>query len=193
MTNRLAAALVAASLALQFAPSVALADNQMGYRLLSPQQAAQLPRGGGVLGINVGAGQQINDSGLSFELLRVSSVRPRSPGAQAGLNVGDQIIAVDGRVFPSVAAFAAYVGSAQPGQQIAVDYIPNGGGPQQAQRIGVVMAGAGGATSSQQTGQAKSSGLSKRSKIAIGVGAAAILCYELGCFSRSKPQPAPAQ
>lgn len=69
---------------------------------------------------------------MTFELLRVNGVRRGSPGAQAGLNGGDQIIAVDGRVFPSVAASAAYVGSVQPGRQIAVDTMPAGGELQQA-------------------------------------------------------------
>ena len=131
MTNRTAAALLAVSfLGLQCAPGPVLAQNAMGYRLLSAQAAAQLPRAGGSLGMDVGPAQRINDSsGTSFELLRVNGMRQGSPAAQAGLNVGDQIIAVDGRVFPSVAAFAAYVGSVRPGQQIAVDYIPAGGGP----------------------------------------------------------------
>ena len=84
---------------------------------------------------------------MTFELLRVNGVRRGSPGAQAGLHVGYQIIAVDGRVFPSVAALAAYVGD-RPG------------------------------------------GLSTGSKVAIGVGAAALFgCCELGCFSRAKPGP----
>lgn len=194
MVNRTAAALLAASfLNLQCVPSPALAENQMGYQLLSARQATELPRRGGALGIDVGRAQQITDSGMTFELLRVNGVRRGSPGAQAGFNVGDQIIAADGRVFPSVAAFAAYIGSVQPGRQITVDYIPAGGGPQQAQRVGVTVGAAGRAVPAQQAApaqqddQAPSTGLSTGSKVAIGVGAAALFgCYELGCFSGSK-------
>lgn len=194
MVNRTVAALLAASfLGLQSLPSPALAENQMGYQLLSARQAGQLPRSGGALGMDVGRAQQITDSGMTFELLRVNAVRRGSPGAQAGFNVGDQIIAVDGRVFPSVAAFAAYIGSVQPGRQIVVDYIPNGGGPQHAQRVGVTVGAGGRAVSTQQTNpaqqdnQAGSTGLSTGSKVAIGVGAAALFgCYQMGCFSGSK-------
>ena len=187
MVNRTVAALIASTfLSLQVLPGPALADNQMGYQLLSAAQATALPRGGGTLGLNVGRGQPINSGGLSFELLRVNTVGQSSAGQQAGFRPGDQIIAVDGHVFPSVAAFAAYVGSHQPGQQISIDYLPAGGGPQQAQRVAVSLGGAG-AAPSQQAGQAQSGGLSTGTKIAIGVGAAALFgCYEVGCFSRLK-------
>jgi len=188
MVNRTAAALLAASLSLQCLPASAQAQNQMGYQLLSAQQATALPRRGGALGMDVGPAQQINEVGMVFELLRVNGVHRGSPGAQAGFNVGDQIIAVDGRVFPSVAAFASYIGSVQPGRQIGIDYIPAGGGPQQAQRVGVTVGAGGRAVAAQGGDQAQSGGLSTGSKVAIGVGAAALFgCYELGCFSRSKP------
>ncbi len=189
MVNRTAAALLAASFfTLQCVSGPAQAQNQMGYQLLPAQQAASLPRRGGALGMDIGPAQQVNEGGMAFELLRVNGVRRGSPGAQAGFNVGDQIIAVDGRVFPSVAAFASYIGSVQPGRQITVDTMPAGGGPQQAQRIGVTVGAGGRAMPAQQGEQARSGGLSTGSKVAIGVGAAALFgCYELGCFSRSKP------
>lgn len=188
MVNRTAAAVLAASfLSLQCISGPAQAQNQMGYQLLPAQQAASLPRRGGALGMDVGPAQQVNEGGMAFELLRVNGVRRGSPGAQAGFNVGDQIIAVDGRVFPSVAAFASYIGSVQPGRQITVDTMPAGGGPQQAQRIGVTVGAGGRAMPAQQGEQARSGGLSTGSKVAIGVGAAALFgCYELGCFSRAK-------
>lgn len=191
MVNRAATALLAASfLSLQCVSGPAQAQNQMGYQLLPAQQAASLPRRGGALGMDVGPAQQVNEGGMAFELLRVNGVRRGSPGAQAGFNVGDQIIAVDGRVFPSVAAFASYIGSVQPGRQITVDTMPAGGGPQQAQRIGVTVGAGGRAMPAQEGEQARSGGLSTGSKVAIGVGAAALFgCYELGCFSRSKPSP----
>jgi membrane-associated protease RseP (regulator of RpoE activity) len=168
----------------------ARADNPMGYRLVSAQDAGNLPRNGGVLGLDVERAQQITDSGMTFELMRVMQVRPGSPGAAAGFHVGDQIIAVDGRVFPTIAAFAAYVGSVSPGTQAAVDYIPSGGGPGQAQRISVTVGGAGRVTAPQTPAPAtdspaRSTGLSTGTKVAIGAGAAALFgCYELGCFSR---------
>jgi len=189
MVNRTAGALLKASfLSLQCLPASAQAQNQMGYQLRSAQQATALPRRGGALGMDVGPAQQINEGGMIFELLRVNGVHRGSPGAQAGFNVGDQIIAVDGRVFPSVAAFASYIGSVQPGRQIGIDYMPAGGGPQQAQRVGVTVGAGGRAVAAQGDDQARSGGLSTGSKVAIGVGAAALFgCYELGCFSRSKP------
>ena len=188
MVNRTIAALVASAfLGLQCVAGPALADNQMGYRELSARQAASLPRRGGALGMDIGPSQQINEGGLAFEMLRVKGVRPGSPGAQAGFDVGDQIIAVDGQVFPSVAAFAAYVGSLEPGRQLSVDYIPKGGGPQQAQRIGVTVGDAGRAVAPRQDAQAAPGGLSTGAKVAIGVGAAALFgCYKLGCFSKLK-------
>lgn len=63
--------------------SVALAENSMGYRLLSAQEAAGLPRNHGALGIDVERSQDINEPGMTFELMRVKQVKPGSPGAQA--------------------------------------------------------------------------------------------------------------
>lgn len=189
MASRVAAALVAASLlAAQCVAPPARADNAMGYRLLAPQDAAQLPRNHGSLGLDVERAQRIADNGLVFDIIRVKQVRRGSAGARAGFHPGDQIIAIDGLVFPNLQAFAAFVGSLPPGRQISVDTIPAGGGPQQAQRVAVTI------------GDAKASGgLSTGSKVAIGVGAAALFgCYELGCFSHrsgagNQPQPMPQQ
>ncbi len=128
----------------------ALADNPMGYKLLSADQASGLPRMGGALGMSVGPDKQITDDGMTFEVLRVNGVGQNSAGGQAGFRTGDEIISVDGHVFPSVAAFAGYVGSIQPGRQISVDYIPAGGGPQQAQRIDVTLGEAGRPVPAQQ-------------------------------------------
>ncbi len=188
MVNRTVAALIAASfLGLQCVPAPAFAENQMGYRLLSGSQASELPRNGGVLGIDVGRAQQITDSGMTFDLLRVNGVRRSSPGEQAGIKPGDEIIAVDGQVFPSVAAFAAYVGSVQPGQQISVDSIPSGGGPQDAQRLTVTLGGAGRPAPAAENDQAQPQGMSTATKVAIGIGAAALIgCYKIGCVSRLK-------
>ena len=180
--------LLAVGLCLQCAaPPAVRAENQMGYQLLSTQQAAGLPRNGGSLGMDIGRAQQITDGGMTFDVLQVRGVRQGSPAAQAGFNVGDELIAVDGRVFASVAAFAGYVGSTHPRQQLSVDYMPAGGGPQQAQRV-LVTVGAGGRSDATRQPRQASTGLSTSSKVAIGVGAAALFgCYEMGCFSRSKP------
>ncbi len=175
------------------------ADNPMGYRLLSAQEAAALPRNGGALGLAVARARQIADGGMLFEVMQVRAVRPGSAGDQAGLHVGDQIIAVDARVFPSIAAFAAYVGAMPPGRQVNVDFIPSGGGPQQAQRVAVTVgapggpAGAtGGAGQPGGSDQAGRPGLSTGTKVAIGAGAVALLgCYEAGCFSRHRAPAAP--
>ena len=185
----LAAALVGASLV---ASPVAQADNQMGYQLLRGEQAARLPRGGGSLGVDVGRGQVITDSGMTFELLKVRAVRRGTAAARAGLGAGDQIIAIDGRVFPSVAAFAGYVGSLPPGRMVSVDYLPSGGGPDQAQRIGVTVGSVGGGAVAPRTAETESGGLSSGQKLAIGAGAVALFgCYELGCFTRhEQPQQA---
>ena len=189
MVNRMSAALFgAAFLSLQVVPDPAIADNQMGYRLLTTDQAAALPRGGGKLGLSVGRAQQINSGGMTFELLKVNGVSQGSPAGEAGLRTGDQIIAVDGRVFSTVATFASYIGSVQPNGRISIDYMPAGSGPQQAQRVGVTLEG----STSAPGAPAPSSrtGLSTGEKVAIGVGAAALFgCYKLGCFSH-RPKPA---
>lgn len=158
----------------------------MGYRMLMPQDAAVLPHNHGSLGLDVERAQHINQNGMTFDLMRIKQVRRGSAGAHAGFKVGDEIIAVDGQVFPTIATFASYVGSVPPGTKISVDSIPAGGGPQQAQRVAVTV-GAAGSTSS--------GGMSTGAKVAIGVGAAAVLgCYEMGCFShRSSPAPANGQ
>lgn len=185
MLHRAAAALLAACLAGSPASISYAAENQMGYRLLSAEQAATLPNGGGRLGLNVGRGQPINSGGIAFELLRVNSVTSGSPAARSNLKPGDQLIAVDGNVFPSVAAFASYVGSIRPAQAVAIDYMPAGGGPEDAQRIKVTLSGGNvpaRGTSDQE--QMTSSGLTTGQKLAIGVGAAALFgCYKAGCFS----------
>jgi hypothetical protein len=149
----------------------------MGYRLLTQADTSSLPHSGSALGMDIERAGHISDDGLSFDIIRVKQVRRGSPGAQAGFRVGDQIIAVDSRVFATLTAFAAYVESVESGREIRVDYIPAGGGPQQAQRL-VVTVGAAGWPVPPGTG------LSTGTTIAIGVGAAALFgCYELGCFS----------
>lgn len=189
MTRRLAASLLAASfLTMQCLAGPAVAENQMGYRLLTGQEASGLPRRGGALGVAVSAGQTITEGGMTFAVLRVTAVRRGSPGAQAGLATGDVIVAADGRVFPGVAAFSAYVGSTQPGGQVSVDYIPAGRGPKDAQRVAVTVGGVSRMTGAPSGGPAApAGGLSTGAKVAIGVGAAALFgCYEMGCFSRSR-------
>ena len=129
--------------------------------------------------MNVERAQQLTDDGMTFDIMEVRQVRRGSPGSRAGFKVGDQIIAVDGQVFPTIAAFASYVGSKSPGSRINVDYMPSGGGPQQAERVAVVV---GAPSGDAQTPAA--SGMSTGTKVAIGAGAVALLgCYELGCFS----------
>lgn len=178
-----ASAALALVLALPLAP--ALADGAMGYRLLDARQAAELPRSGGSLGMRVGAEHEIRSGGMTFELLKVENVGAGSPAAQAGLKVGDQLIAVDGRVFPDVAAFAGYVGSVAPGHRIEIDYMPEGGGPGQAQRVAVTVGEGGRAAPTHEA--AGGTGLSTGSKVAIGLGAAALIgCYETGCYARLK-------
>jgi hypothetical protein len=183
MFNRTAAVIVAASLLIP--PLPARAANPMGYRLLSAQEAASLPRNQGALGLDVERAQQINDAGMTFDIIRVKQVKRQSAGAQAGLKTGDQIIALDGRVFPTLAAFAAYIGSASPGSQMMVDYMPLGAGPRDAQRITVTVGRAGqNAMARDQPDPQQSAGMSTGTKIAIGAGAVALLgCYEMGCFS----------
>ena len=188
-----AAVMAAALLAAQMAPAPARADNAMGYRLLSDQEAATLPRSRGSLGLDIERASQINDHGMTFDIMRVKAVRRDSPGAQAGFRPGDQIIAVDGRVFPTIKSFAAYIGSVPPGNRIAVDYMPAGTGPQQAQRVTAVIAQAGQPTPPAPASQSAQGGLSTGEKIAIGVGAAALLvCYKRGCFSRQTAAQSPA-
>jgi S1-C subfamily serine protease len=144
MMNVRGAAVIAAVLLLCGPP--AYGENPMGYRLLSAQDAARLPHNQGALGLKVERARQMTDAGMTFDIMRVTEVRRGSAAEQAGLKTGDEIIAVDGRVFPSLQAFAAYVGSAMPGSQVVVDYMPAGGGPQQAQRVVLRVGRAGEAT-----------------------------------------------
>jgi len=175
---------LASMLGVQLAPAIAHAENAMGYRLLPSAEATRLPDNNGALGLNVGPAQRITGSGVTFNLMEVRGVKAGSAGSAAGLQRGDQIIAVNGRVFPTAMAFAAYVKSLRPGARVSVDYIPAGGGPSNAERVAVVMGKPG--TNGAQYGQAqeRSGGMSTRTK--IGLGAAAVLgCYYMGCFSGS--------
>lgn len=188
MTSRLPTALaVACLLATQVLPLPARADNPMGYRMLMPQDAAVLPHNHGALGLEVDRAQHIEQNGMVFDLMRIKRVHSGSAGAHAGFKVGDEIIAVDGQVFPTIATFASYVGSVPPGTKISVDSIPAGRGPQQAQRVSVTVGAAGSTT--------PSGGMSTGKKVAIGAAAAVALgCYEMGCFSHhSTPAPANSQ
>jgi len=117
-------------------------------------------------------------------------VKPESPGAQAGLRRGDQLIAVNGRLFPSLQAFASYVGSMEPGSVATIDYMPAGSGPERAERVAVTVGGRGRPPPQIEERERSSGGLSTGTKIAIGAGAVALLgCYEFGCFSHRTAQP----
>jgi len=184
---------LAAMLAAQLAPMAAYAENSMGYRVLPAEQAARLPNNHGALGLDIGPAQQISDSGMNFVLMQVRRVQAGSAGAQAGFRQGDQIIAVDGRVFPNPAAFAAYVRSRTPGSRMSIDYMPAGGEPRDAERVAVTVGrpGSNGYNETrtheaqareQSNGQETRGGMSTRTK--IGLGAAALLgCWYFGCFS----------
>jgi hypothetical protein len=184
---------LASMLAAQLVPAAAYAENPMGYRVLPVEQAARLPNNHGALGLDIAPAQQISDSGMTFTLMQVRRVQAGSTGAQAGFRSGDQIIAVDGRVFPDASAFAAYVRSMAPGSRATIDYIPAGGAPKDAERVAVTI-GRPGSSGYNQTrtheaqaheppgGHSLSSGMSTRTK--IGLAAAALLgCYYVGCFS----------
>ena len=175
---------------LQIAALPANADNAMGYRLLSPEAAAALPHNRGTLGVNIERAEQISDGGITFEVMRISQARRGFAGAQAGLKTGDEIIAVDGMVFPSLLVFAAYIGSARPGRSISIDYIPTGGGPQQAQRVTAIIGVAAPNAPPLSSPAPARQGMSTSTKVAIGVGAAALFgCYEMGCFSNKSSSP----
>ena len=192
MSSLRVAAVLAASLAL--APFVPVhADNPMGYRLLTAQEASTLPRGNGAVGLDVDRGQQLTDGGMTFDIIRIKQVRRDSAAARAGLKPGDEIIALDGRVFPTLTVFASYIRSLPPGTKSIVDYMPVGSGPQQAQRVALVVGQAG-----QPAQPAARSGMSTTEKVAIGAGAVALLgCYAAGCFTHHdatvRPPPQPMQ
>lgn len=188
--KRLSAITLAAILLFGEAGVVARAENAMGYQLLSEQEASGLPRNHGALGIDVSRAQRITDNGTTFDIMQVTAVKQGSPGANAGFHRGDQIIAVNGRLFPSLKAFAAYVGSMRPGTVTTIDYMPAGSGPEHAERVAVTVGGPGRPSPQTEERQQGSSGMSTGTKLAIGAGAVALLgCYKFGCFSRKSAQP----
>lgn len=179
----LAAVLVAGQ---AFAGS-ASADNKLGYKLETTEAASHLSRAGGSLGMKIGPGDDIAREGLSFQVLKVEGVTDDSPAARAGLKVGDQIIAVNARVFPNTKTFAEYVGSIEPGQRIDIDYMAQGAGPKDAKRVGVTVGKGGHAVETKKDAPQSEGGLSTGEKVAIGIGAAAIFgCYEFDCFKKLK-------
>jgi C-terminal processing protease CtpA/Prc len=188
MAQRAIALCLAASIFSAQALTPAFADNQMGYQLVTAEEAARLPHNDSLLGIQAGAGQQINSKDLNFELLKVQAVRPGSPGAKAGFKSGDQLIAVDGRVFANTQAFANFVGSIAPGRHVTIDYMPAGTGPKAAKRVDVQLAAKDGSTISAEPGsEREKAGMSRGKKVAIGAAAIALFgCYKMGCFSRSQ-------
>ena len=172
----------------------ARADNPMGYQLLTPQAAASLPRNQGSLGLDVERAQQITDDGMTFDLIRVRGVRRGSPGAQAGFSPGDQIIAVDGRVFSSLTCSRRISARCRRGRRSASTTSPPMAARRKRSACPLRWAVRAAARRQHRRPQA-SSGMSTGTKVAIGVGAAALLgCYELGCFShRRTNQPAPGR
>ena len=177
----------------------------MGYQLLTERDARNLPRAGGMLGMDLDRGKRVNDHGMSFDIMQITQIRRGSPAEAAGLRRGDQIIAVNGQLFASLNTFAAYVGSMRPGSTATVDYMPAGSGPEQAQRVAVRVGGAGQPAGNRDMPPARdqrpeeeaSGGMSTGTKLAIGAAAIALFgCYKFGCFSHGGQrgnQPAAAQ
>ena len=169
---------------------MARADNAMGYQLLSEQEANSLPRNQGALGIDVNRAQQITNNGMTFDIMQVTAVKSGSAGAQAGFRRGDQIIAVNGRLFPTLEAFAVYVGSLRPGSVTTIDYMPAGLGPEHARRVTVSVGGPQRPVLQTEERQQTAGGMSLGTKLAIGAGAVALLgCYKFGCFSHKSSGP----
>lgn len=82
MVRRAITLYLAATLFSAQALKPAFAENQMGYQLLTAEDAARLPHADSMLGIQAGAGQQISSNDLRFELLQIQGVRKGSPGAR---------------------------------------------------------------------------------------------------------------
>jgi S1-C subfamily serine protease len=183
LPRKTTAVALASMILVQVTPVLATTQNPMGYRLVTTSQAANLPDNHGTLGLNVASARQINSSGMTFTLMQVRGVRAGSPAARAGFEQGDHIIAVNGRVFPTATAFAAYLRSIPPGTRINIDYMPAGTAPQSAERVALVV-GKPGQSAAQNADPSEHKGISTRTK--LGLGAAAILgCYYFGCFSGS--------
>lgn len=161
------------------------AESNLKYRLLTSEEVDALPRNKGDLGVDVEQAQEVSAGGMTFTVIRVVRVHNGLAGSRAGLTTGDQVIAVDGRVFPDVAAFTAYVGSKAPDSQVDVDYVPSGRGPKQAQRVNLVV----GADSPTSTSLGRLDRTpppvgTAAAKAAIGEGVASLLgCSEIDCFS----------
>lgn len=181
------AVMAAVLLGAQSLSVAASADNKMGYQLETAEQSSALTKAGGSLGMKIGPEDTITSQGLTFQVLKIEGLVEGSPAAQAGLKIGDQIIAVNAHVFPDTRTFAEYVGSIAPGRQIDIDYMPKGGGPKEAQRVGVTVGEGGHASKPQADAPKSAAGLSTGDKVAIGLGAAAIFgCYEFDCYGKLK-------
>jgi hypothetical protein len=83
----------------------AMADNQMGYQLLTRQEAARFPHNEGRLGMDIEAAGSITDSDVRSDPDQVREAR--SASANADFSRCAEIIALDGKVFDSLATFAA--------------------------------------------------------------------------------------
>ena len=83
----------------------------------------------GVLGVSV---QEVTQAlADAFKLPQpsgalISTVRPDSAAAKAGLQIGDVIVAVDGHPIQSSSDLPLWVAMAMPGQQLVVDVLRNG-------------------------------------------------------------------
>jgi serine protease Do len=83
----------------------------------------------GVLGVSV---QEVTQAlADAFKLSKpmgalISTVRPDSAAAKAGLQIGDVIVAVDGHAIQSSSDLPLWVAMAMPGQQLVVDVLRNG-------------------------------------------------------------------
>ena len=82
VSRKMTAVALASILTAQMTPMMARAENAMGYRLLSMEQAGHLPNNRGAVGLDVAAARQITEAGMTFDLMRVQRVQAGSAAAQ---------------------------------------------------------------------------------------------------------------
>jgi serine protease Do len=100
-----------------FLTAVGPEDTPLAVGLLSVSQRSLSPKDKPFLGVALG----VTDEGL-----RISGVVADTAADQAGLRVGDVIVALDGKQYPNVEDFVDALQTKRPGDKVRLDYLRDG-------------------------------------------------------------------